>query len=386
MKQLHCLTRPLRPSLFHFVSSHLRTTAVPHTPPCDSDHAAFARRHFSTTPVARAQVMQVFSRQVKRRQRDRAASNPENSRVVDYLRAEVADRLIERLLLIARNHDTMIDLGAGAGSIEQAICGEREDPNDKAVLQSRLGRIIMTEMSEKLLYRDADPEKFSFNRELDITRVQTDEEVLFTAELLSAIRGAPVAKTEVSDFQFENTVNTVISNMSIHWVNDLPGLLQKIKYMLVPDGLFIASMCGGDSLFELRTALQIAEMDVYGRIAPRLSPLADVRDMGGLMQQAGYNLITVDVDDIIVSYPDMMSLMRDLRDMGESNAVLNRPHYLPRKLIEAAEKVYKDMHANDDGSLPATFRIIYMIGWKPSPNQPKPLERGTADVSFKDIL
>ncbi|KAK9387668.1 hypothetical protein V1515DRAFT_599869 [Lipomyces mesembrius] len=342
-------------------------------------------RLFSSSTPVRAEFMQVFNRKVKEKQRDRAALDPETSRTVDYLRNEVANRLVERLLLIARQHEMMIDIGAGAGSIEQAICGNREDPNDNGVMQSRINKIIMTEMSEKLLYRDSDPDQFPFNKDLDITRVKLDEEVLYTPELLNAITGSE-APQPFSDYMFENSVNTVISNLSIHWVNDLPGLLRKIKFMLVPDGLFIASMFGGDSLFELRTSLQIAEMDLFGRIAPRLSPLADVRDMGGLMQQAGYNLITIDVDDIIVSYPDVMALMRDLRDMGESNAVLNRPHYLPRELIKAAEMTYRKMHANDDNTLPATFRIIYLIGWKPSPTQPKPLERGSADVNLKDVL
>ncbi|KAK9366657.1 hypothetical protein V1509DRAFT_629206 [Lipomyces kononenkoae] len=342
-------------------------------------------RAFSCSSPVGADVMQVFNRNVKERQRDRAALDPDSSRVVDYLRDEVANRLIERLLLIARQHEVLVDIGAGAGSIEQAINANREDPNDNGIMQSRINKIIMTEMSEKMLYRDADPAKYPFNNELDITRVKVDEEVLFTKDLLQAITGSEVTEP-FSDYMFENSVNTVISNLSIHWVNDLPGLLRKIKYMLVPDGLFIASMIGGDSLFELRTSLQIAEMDLFGRIAPRLSPLADVRDMGGLMQQAGYNLITIDVDDIIVSYPDLMSLMRDLRDMGESNAVLNRPHYLPRELIKAAEMTYRKMHANDDNTLPATFRIIYLIGWKPSPTQPKPLERGSADVNLKDVL
>ncbi|KAK9235338.1 hypothetical protein V1525DRAFT_410289 [Lipomyces kononenkoae] len=342
-------------------------------------------RPFSSSVPVGADVMQVFNRKVKEKQRDRAAIDPDTSRVVDYLRNEVANRLVERLLLIARQHEKMVDIGAGAGSVEQAICANREDPNDNGVMQSRINKIIMTEMSDKMLYRDADPDKYSFNRELDITRVKMDEEVLFTKELFQAITDSE-ATEPLSDYIFENTVNTVISNLSIHWVNDLPGLLRKIKFMLVPDGLFIASMIGGDSLFELRTSLQIAEMELFGRIAPRLSPLADVRDMGGLMQQAGYNLITIDVDDIIVSYPDLMSLMRDLRDMGESNAVLNRPHYLPRELIKAAETTYRNMHANDDNTLPATFRIIYLIGWKPSPTQPKPLERGSADVNLKDVL
>ncbi|KAK9486322.1 hypothetical protein V1527DRAFT_463731 [Lipomyces starkeyi] len=342
-------------------------------------------RLFSSSTPARAEFMQVFNRKVKEKQRDRAALDPETSRTVDYLRNEVANRLVERLLLIARQHETMVDIGAGAGSIEQAICGNREDPNDNGIMQSRINKIIMTEMSEKLLYRDSDPDQFPFNKSLNITRVKLDEEVLYTPELLNAITGSE-ATQPFSDYMFANSVNTVISNLSIHWVNDLPGLLRKIKFMLVPDGLFIASMFGGDSLFELRTSLQIAEMDLFGRLAPRLSPLADVRDMGGLMQQAGYNLITIDVDDIIVSYPDLMALMRDLRDMGESNAVLNRPHYLPRELINATEMTYRKMHANDDNTLPATFRIIYLIGWKPSPTQPKPLERGSADVNLKDVL
>ncbi|KAK9475908.1 hypothetical protein V1514DRAFT_349221 [Lipomyces japonicus] len=335
--------------------------------------------------------MHVFNRQVKQLQRDRAACDPELSRQVDYLRNEVANRLIERLLVIVRNHEKLVDIGAGAGHVEQAIVSDREDPRDNGLLQSRIKKIIMTDLSEKLLYRDADASRFGFNNELDITRVHVDEEVLFTSKLLQAITGSGSSSSSSSsgkagDAAFENTVNTVISNMSLHWVNDLPGILQKIKYMLVPDGLFLASMIGGDSLFELRTSLQIAEMNLLGRVAPRLSPLADVRDMGGLMQQAGYNLITIDVDDIIVSFPDMRSLMKDLQHMGESNAVLHRPHYLPRSVMAEAEKVYKSMHANDDGSLPATFRIIYMIGWKPSPTQQKPLERGTADVNLKEIL
>ncbi|KAK9322776.1 hypothetical protein V1517DRAFT_322418 [Lipomyces orientalis] len=369
------------------ISLCCRSTAAAISPrPASRPHCPISKcRGFSSSAPVGADVMQVFNRKVKEKQRDRAALDPDTSRIVDYLRNEVANRLVERLLLIARQHETLVDVGAGAGSIEQAICGQREDPNDNGVLRSRIDRIIMTEMSEKLLYRDADPDQFSFNNELDITRVKLDEEILYTPELLKAITGSEASQT-FNDYMFENSVNTVISNLSIHWVNDLPGLLRKIKFMLVPDGLFIASMFGGDSLFELRTSLQIAEMDLFGRIAPRLSPLADVRDMGGLMQQAGYNLITIDVDDIIVSYPDLMALMRDLRDMGESNAVLNRPHYLPRELITAAEKTYREMHANEDGTLPATFRIIYLIGWKPSPTQPKPLERGSADVNLKDVL
>ncbi|KAK9459430.1 S-adenosyl-L-methionine-dependent methyltransferase [Lipomyces oligophaga] len=347
----------------------------------------FARHQFSSSSWQKVNVMQVFNRQVKQKQRDRAALNPDSSRTVDYIRDEIADRLVERFLLIARHHNVLLDIGSGPGNIERALCNPRENPADTEVLQSRIGRVIMTEMSHGMLYRDADPVEFPFNNQLDLTRVQLDEENLFTRDLLAAIRGTQYNPgLPFSEYEFENTVDTVVSNLSIHWVNDLPGLLSRVKYALKPDGLFIASMIGGDSLFELRTALQIAEMKLYGRAGPRLSPLADIRDMGSLLQNAGFNMITIDVDDLIVGFPDMMALMKDLRDMGESNAVLNRPHYLPRQLIAEAETVYRQMHASDDGSLPATFRILYMIGWKPSENHPRPLERGSAEISLKDAL
>ncbi|KAK9453451.1 hypothetical protein V1511DRAFT_76841 [Dipodascopsis uninucleata] len=363
------------------------------SPICKSDWllATFGqvqhKRAFSVTRISRRDPLTVFNREVKEKQRDRAATNPETSRIVEYIRNEVANRMAERLLVISSPQDILVDVGSGAGNLEQAICGEREDPQDNEILRKRIKKIIMTEMSRGLLYRDVDPEMFPFNRELNITRVQVDEEKLFTPALYEAIQGTNALDSiPYSDTLFENTVSAVVSNMSLHWVNDLPGLLQRIKYMLKPDGLFMASMLGGDSLFELRTSLQIAEMDTLGRIAPRLSPLADIRDMGNLLQSAGYNLITIDVDDIIVSYPDMQSLLFDLRDAGESNAVFNRPHYLPRSVIKAAEETYKSMHANEDGTLPATYRIIYMIAWKPGPTQPKPLERGSAQKSLKEVL
>ncbi|KAK9472411.1 S-adenosyl-L-methionine-dependent methyltransferase [Dipodascopsis tothii] len=335
-----------------------------------------------------ANFMQVFNRGVKRIQRDRAAVDVETSREVDYLRDEIADRLVDRLLLISRQHDVLLDFGSGAGALERAMMSDREDPTAKEDLQRRTGRVVMAEMSEKLLYRDADPDQFPFNRELDITRVRVDEENLLTADVLRAVTGDPgvVGDERPADALFENTVNAVVSNLSMHWVNDLPGVLRKIKHMLVPDGIFMAAMLGGDSLYELRTSLQLAEMERDGRIAPRLSPLADVKDMGGLLQQAGYNLITVDVDDVIVSYPDMFALMRDLQAMGESNSVFVRPHVIPRDVLLAAQAIYSAMHGNEDGTLPATFRIIYLAGWKPAPTQPKPLERGSADVSLKDVL
>jgi len=206
-----------------------------------------------------------------------------------------------------------------------------------------------------------------FNKEIDIVR-----EVLPTSELLP----------------YEaNTFDAVLSNLSMHWINDLPSVLAQVNNILKPDCPFIGVMMGGDSLYELRTSLQLAELDRRGGVSTHTSPLADVKDVGGLLQKAGFNLLTVDVDDIVVDFPDTFSLMKDLQAMGESNAVLSREKGpIQRDVLLAAEGIYKELHGNQDGTLPATFRLIYMIGWKPSETQAKPLERGTGMFSIKDYL
>jgi NADH dehydrogenase [ubiquinone] 1 alpha subcomplex assembly factor 5 len=169
-------------------------------------------------------------------------------------------------------------------------------------------------------------------------------------------------------------------------VNDLPGVLVQIKEALKPDGLFLGAMFGGDTLFELRTALQLAEVDREGGISPHISPMTDTKDISNLLSRAGFTLLTVDIDEVRVGYPSMWELLEDLRDMGESNAVVGRRHFLHRDTLAAASAIYKELHGNEDDSVPATFQIIYMIGWKPSPNQPKPLEPGSAQTNLKDVL
>lgn len=147
-------------------------------------------------------------------------------------------------------------------------------------------------------------------------------------------------------------------------------------------------MLGGDTLYELRTSLQLAELSVRGGMGTHLSPLADVRDVGGVLGRAGFKLLTVDIDDLIVEYPSMFALMTDLQAMGESNAVaLREPTGLRRDVMAAAEAIYRQLHGDADrDGVPATFRIIYMIGWKEGEGQQQPLERGSGMVSIKDVL
>ena len=269
---------------------------------------------------------------------------------------------------IDRHFDHVLDLGANSCNIARALTLPDPDPDPlkpkSPPLSTRVSRITAVDSSKATLYRDVD---LPFNNELQLTR-----EVLFDEERLP--------------FQAE-TFDAVLSSLSMHWINDLPFLLKQINNILKPDSPFIAAMFGGDTLFELRTSLQLANMERRGGVSPHISPLADVKDVGGLLQQAGFKMLTVDIDDIIVDFPNTFTLMQDIQAMGESNAVISREQApIQRDVLLANEAIYRELHGNADGTIPATFRMIYMIGWKEGPDQAQPLSRGSGQVNIKDIL
>ncbi|PBP19424.1 methyltransferase domain-containing protein [Diplocarpon rosae] len=312
-------------------------------------------------------TLQVFNRDTKYLQKERAAANVQRSRQVDYLKDEVAMRLSERLLFINRHFDNVLDLGANSCNIARALTIPESypDPTKDAIsASSRISKLTAADSSRAMLYRDVD---LPYNKEINLTRevLDNEERIPFKA----------------------NTFDAVLSSLSMHWINDLPSLLAQINHILKPDCPFVAAMFGGDTLYELRTSLQLADQERRGGVSPHVSPLADVRDMGGLLQKAGFKMLTVDVDDIIVDFPDSFALMQDLQAMGESNAILGREAGpIKRDVLLANEAIYRELHGNEDGSLPATFRMIYMIGWKEGPHQSQPLPRGSGQLNIKDIL
>lgn len=237
---------------------------------------------------------------------------------------------------------------------------------ESSPLSTRLSHLTSADSSPTLLHRDAS--------------------LPFDSLLPSHTRTTLGPPDQPLPFE-SNSFNAVLSSLSLHWVNDLPGMLSQINRILKPDSPFLAAMLGGDSLFELRTSLQLADLALRGGVSTHVSPLADVRDIGGLLTKAGFKMLTVDVDDIIVDYPNIFALMTDLQAMGESNAALTRePGGLRRDVMAAAEAIYRELHAEGGKTVPATFRIIYMIGWTEGDNQPKPLERGTGQLNIKEIL
>ncbi|CAL3963303.1 hypothetical protein PZA11_000965 [Diplocarpon coronariae] len=312
-------------------------------------------------------TLQVFNRNTKYLQKERAAADVERSRQVDYLKDEVAMRVSERFLVINRHFDHVLDLGANSCNIARAITLPElsPDPTKSAITASScISKLTAADSSRTMLYRDAD---LPFNKEINLTREVLDDEERIPFE--------------------SNTFDAVLSSLSMHWINDLPAFLAQVNNVLKPDCPFVAAMFGGDTLYELRTSLQLADQERRGGVSPHVSPLADVRDMGGLLQKAGFKILTVDVDDIIVDFPDTFSLMQDLQAMGESNAILGREAGpIKRDVLLANEGIYRELHSNEDGSLPATFRMIYMIGWKEGPDQAQPLPRGSGQLNMKDFL
>ena len=315
-----------------------------------------------------APALQVFNKYTKYQQKERAAANVSASRQVDYLRDEIASRLCERLLDIKRHFPHVLDLGANACNIARTLTRRIVDPASpeapQIILSSRLSHLTAVDSSPTLLFRDA---KLPFNDSLSISRetIQNEELLPYRAD----------------------TFDAVMSSMSLHWINDLPSVLAQVNHVLKPDSPFLAAMLGGDSLYELRTSLQLASLDRRGGISLHTSPLADVRDVGSLLQRAGFKMLTVDIDDLIIDFPSLFALALDLQAMGESNAVVGREMGpISRDLLMAAEGIYRELHGNSNGTLPATFRIIYMIAWKEGATQAKPLKRGSGELSMKEIL
>lgn len=184
----------------------------------------------------------------------------------------------------------------------------------------------------------------------------------------------------------EGPFDLAISLFSLQWINDLPGALAQIRRLLKPDGLFLGALLGGSSLSELREAFAQAEIATLGGITPRVAPMADVRDLGGLLQRAGFALPVSDVERLTVRYGDFFALVRDLRRHGFTNVMAERSrHPLRRDTLTALLEHYA-AHHSDREKLLARFDTLYLTGWAPHDSQQKPLKPGSASQRLAQAL
>jgi SAM-dependent methyltransferase len=279
----------------------------------------------------------IFDRALLRRRRRRAAAlGP-----VTFLLDRVADDLAERLATVLRRFDLAVDLGTPGDAVRNAL----------ARLES-VGSIVAADVMPDA----ARGEIF----------VAADEEALPFGDA---------------------TLDLVVSALALHHVNDLPGTLVQIRRALKPDGLFVAALFGGETLTELRQSFAAAESEIDGGISPRVSPFADLRDLGALLQRAGFALPVTDVDRVSVRYDSAFELMGDLRRMGATNALMARRRQpLRRATVTRMAELYAQRFADADGRVRATFEIVWLLGWAPHPSQQQPLRPGTAKSRLADAL
>jgi SAM-dependent methyltransferase len=183
------------------------------------------------------------------------------------------------------------------------------------------------------------------------------------------------------------TFDLAVSALALQFVNDLPGVLAQIRRALKPDGLLLAAMIGGDTLTELRQAFAAAEAELEGGVSPRVAPFADLRDIGALLQRAGFALPVTDVDRIVVRYDSAFALMQDLRRMGATNVLAERRHTPTRRatMLRMAQ-LYGERFADPNGRIRATFEVIWLSGWAPHESQQKPLKPGSAKASLAEAV
>lgn len=274
-----------------------------------------------------------FDRRLRRQRRDRAAARFQSA---DYLHRLAADELIERLDLVKRDFSFALDLGAGNGLMAERLRGRGLD-----VVTADAG----------LLFARA------------TGGVQCDEDRL------------PFA---------DGAFDLVTSLGALDTVNDLPGALTLIRRALRPDGLFLAAFAGAGSLPRLRSAMLAAD-SIAGGAAPRIHPQIDVRAAGDLLVRAGFALPVVDSTPATIRFPHMTGLVRDLRAMGGTNILASRGRPIGRLALAAALADFES-HADPDGKTAERFEIVHMIGWAPSPDQPKPARRGSATASLAATL
>jgi len=289
------------------------------------------------SPVAPSPL--IFDRRLIRARRRRAASMGAATFLLDRAAADLADRLAA----VLRRFELALDLGTPGEAVRAAL--------------ARLGS-VGTIVAAGAAPPNGDAFAAAF--------VVADEEAL-----------------PFRDAAFD----LVVSALALQFVNDLPGVLVQIRRALKPDGLFLAALLGGETLTELRQSFAAAESDIEGGASPRVAPFADLRDLGALLQRAGFALPVADADRITVRYDSAFALMHDLRRMGATNAIIDRRRTpLKRATLMRAAEIYAQRFSDDDRRVRATFEVLWLSGWAPHPSQQQSLKPGTANARLADAL
>ena len=290
--------------------------------------------------------IKIFSK--KKNQISRSRASTLNSDY-DYLFDEVNNRLFDRLNIIKRKFTNTLELGSRTGNTINLFNKKKDIKN-----------IFISDISNEML-------KIAKKK-------QSDKKIEFLS-------------IDEENLPFEsNKFNLVFSNLYLHWSNDLLKVLNEIYRVLKPDGLFLCSIFGSETLNELKYSLCEAEEKISKSIYPRVSPFVRLQDAGGLLQKIGFQLPVIDKDSIKIFYKDIFALMKDLKGMGESNSLIDRKkNFTSKKLFNVANDIYKKKFS-ENNKIYATFEILYFIGWTKHSSQQKPKKPGSANRRLSDAL
>ena len=353
----------------------------------------------------------IFDRPLLRRRRQRVAAHAARH---DFLLQRVADDFAERLSLVRREFPVAANIGAHHGVLTERllalpsigsmiemdpafVLGQTQETDGETRLPSPLRGGVGGGGGGNTARPVAE-----VNHE-NAPQVQTSKDSSRQAQHPTPNpspegRGTPLiargGKTRARSVADEEalpfapaSLDLAVSGLALHHVNDLPGALVQIRRALKPDGLFLGALLGGETLKELREAWLIAEDEVSGGASPRVAPFADVRDLGGLLQRAGFALPVADTDIVHATYASPLNLMHEIKAMGASNVLTARRRVpVTRKLLFRAAEVYSERFALPDGRIPATFEIITLTAWVPHESQQKPLQPGSAKARLAEAL
>jgi NADH dehydrogenase [ubiquinone] 1 alpha subcomplex assembly factor 5 len=350
--------------------------------------------------AAESGAMHVFDRAVKAAHRDRAAylrrHDPSGDRTDPFLE-EITKRTLDRLNDVKRAFENVLVLGGATDAVLRRLLEDRPDVRVVVVVDASRDMLAFVRENAQ---RDFGADRLaSRESETRTTSKSSSVDVFEDADIAShTLRNAKGKEVRVHYAQFDEenlpardgAFDVVVSALGLHWANDLPGAMAAARASLKPDGLFLSSILGGETLREMRIACAVAEMETEGGVSQRVSPLAQVRDCGNLLTRAGMKLPAVDVDTLTVQYPSPAKLVEHLRSMAETNAAVSRrPGAVRRTTAAAAAACYAHMFPAADAergdAVECTFQVLYMTGWSPGTNQPEPLERGSAELSLAKL-
>jgi SAM-dependent methyltransferase len=289
----------------------------------------------------------IFDRELVRARQWRAARLAASNFLVD----RAAEDLSDRLAAVLRRFEYTVDVGTPNDAVRRALAAS-----------GKVGTIVVVDRSATVVSGAHG-------------RRQEEGAYLVVA-----------ADEEALPFR-DASLDLVVSALALQFVNDLPGTLIQIRRALKPDGLLLAALVGGDTLIELRQAFAAAEVEIEDGVSPRIAPFADVRDMGVLLQRAGFALPVTDVDRMTARYGSPFELMHDLRRMGATNPLVERSRRpLRRATLMRMAEIYTERFSDPDGRIRATFEIVWLSGWVPHDSQQKPLAPGSARQRLADVL